>query len=143
MIGLVAALLLHASPLLADSELDVRDPWIQATAPAERVAAAYLTLRSPTNFRLVSARSELARAVEIHEVYLTDGVMRMRRLQSLQLPGGQDIRMTSRGIHLMLVDVPRPLLAGEQVELDLITVAGDEKPRTTRVRVPVRSEAAQ
>ncbi len=72
---------------------------------------------------------------------LTDGVMRMRHLQSQQVPGGQDIRMTPGGIHLMLLDVRRPLLAGEQVELDLVTVAGDEKPRATRVRVPVRNEA--
>lgn len=28
-------------------------------------------------------------------------------------------------------------------ELDLVTVTGDEKPRTTRVRVPVRNEVLQ
>ncbi len=48
--------------------------------------------------------------------------------------------MTPGGIHLMLLDARRPLLSGEQVELDLVTVAGDEKPRTTRVRVSVRNE---
>ncbi len=132
-------LLLHVSSLFADSELDVRDAWIRATVPGQPVAAAYLTLRSSTNLRLVSARSEVARAVEIHEMSLTDGVMRMRHLESLDVPGGHEIRMTPGGIHLMLLDVRRPLLSGEQVELDLVTVTGDEKPRSTHVRVPVRN----
>ena len=138
--SVTAALFLHASSLFAVSDLDVRDAWVRATVPGQPVAAAYLTLQSPRHLRLVSARSEVAQAVEIHEMSLTDGVMRMRHLESLEVPGGQVIRMTPGGIHLMLLDVRRPLLAGEQIELDLVTVARDEKPRTTRVRVPVRNE---
>ena len=142
--GLGAVLLLHVSSLFADSELEVRDAWIRATVPGQPVAAAYLSLRSLRDLRLVSARSDLARAVEIHEMSLTDGVMRMRHLESLEVPEGREIRMTPGGIHLMFLDVRRPLLAGEQVELDLVTaVAGDEKPRTTRVPVPVRNEVLQ
>jgi len=50
---------------------------------------------------------------------LKDGVMRMRRLEVFDVGANQVIRMAPGGTHLMLVNLRRPLVAGEQVELDL------------------------
>ena len=125
---------------LAGADLEVRDAWVRATVPGQPVAGAYLTLKSPVAVRLIAARSEMAQAVEIHEMSLKDGVMRMRRLESLELPAGREVKLAPGGIHLMLLDLKRPLLAGEQIELDLVTAAGNPTSITTRIHVPVRTE---
>ena len=43
----------------------------------------------------------------------------------------------------MLLDLQRPLLVGEQIELDLVTMAGSDVSTTTRVIVPVRKEQSR
>jgi hypothetical protein len=70
-----------------------------------------------------------------------NGVMRMRRVETLHWVAGQEIRMAPGGMHLMLIGLQHPLLAGQQVELELTTVAGDGKPSTTSLRLPVQKEA--
>src|SRR5437870_10441988 len=118
-LGAAAACVFHFSPAFAGSDLAVRVAWVRATVPGQPVAAAYLTLQSASAVRLISATSEVAQAVEIHEMSLKDGVMRMRRLEVFDVRANQVIRMAPGGTHLMLVNLRRPLVAGEQVELDL------------------------
>lgn len=141
--GVTAAVFSCVAPAIAAPNLEVRDAWVHATVPGQPVAGAYLTLKSRLPGRLISARSEVARVVEIHQMSLNDGVMRMRRLASLDLPAGHEVQLAPGGIHLMLLDLQRPLLAGEQIELDLVTIAGSDIPTTTRVIVPVRKEQSR
>lgn len=134
------AVVFCVSPALAGSDLEAREAWVRATVPGQPVAGAYLTLKSASPLRLISARSEVARAVELHQMSLKDGVMRMRRLESLELPAGQEVKLAPGGIHLMLLDLKRPLSAGEEIDLDLVTRASGQESRTTHIRVPVRTE---
>lgn len=138
-----AAVFFFVSPALAAPDLEVRDAWVRATVPGQPVAGAYLTLKSRLPQRLISARSEVARVVEIHQMSLNDGVMRMRRIASLDLPADHEIKLAPGGIHLMLIDIQRPLLAGGQIELDLVTTDGGDVLKTTRVTIPVRKEPSR
>ncbi len=141
--SIAATLLGCVSLAFAGSDLQVSDAWVRATLPGQPVAAAYLTLQSPSRARLVAAQSGVARAVEIHEMSQKDGVMRMRRVEALELPQNQKVRMAPGGVHFMLLDLQRPLVAGEEIELDLVTVADGEGPTTTRVHLPVKKEPAR
>ena len=138
--GAAAALCMSLAPAFAGSDVEIRDAWVRATVPGQPVAGAYLTVESQSSARLLSVRSEIARAVEIHEMSSTDGIMRMRRLESVDLPAGREIRLAPGGVHLMLLDLRHPLRAGEQIELDVVTAAAGEEPKTTRVRALVRKE---
>ena len=136
-VSMIAAVGFCLSPAYA-ADLRVRDAWVHATVPGQPVAGAYLTLRSPTSARLVSLRSDVSSAVEIHDMSIKDGVMRMRRVETLHLVADQEIRLAPGGMHLMLIGLRRPLLAGEHVDLELTTVADDGKPSTTQLRLPVQ-----
>ena len=83
---------------------------------------AFMTLHNPTgqDDRLISARSDAARVVEIHESVMEGDVMRMRQLEDgLLLPAGETVELRPGGMHLMLIDIQRDLQAGETAAITL------------------------
>lgn len=114
--------------------LTITEAWIRATPPGARTAAAYLTM---TNFgtadRLLGGMTPLARSLEVHTHVNEGGMLRMVRVAELELPAGESVRLAPGGLHLMLVDVAEPLIAGARVALSLrFAVAG-----TLEIEVPV------
>ena len=66
------------------------------------------------------------------------GVMKMRRLDALELPAGQTVSLEPGGFHIMLLDIRQPLKAGEVVKVTLIVEGGGERSEV-QVSAPVRS----
>src|SRR5688572_14796378 len=62
----------------AHAQVSVTDAWVRATAPQQKVAGAYMTLRAERDLRLVEVRSLLAGSAEVHETSHVDNMMRMR-----------------------------------------------------------------
>lgn len=127
---LLAALFLSApafAPALAHDykagAVRIGHPFSRATPPGARVGAGYMTLENGGTVadRLVSASSPRAGAVEVHSSDMTDGVMRMRRVEGgLAIPAGATVTLApGGGLHLMLMNLAEPLRAGERVPLEL------------------------
>jgi copper(I)-binding protein len=116
--------------------LEVRDPWVRASLNP-RNTAAYMTLVNPTDQEIVivSASSPAARVVEMHEMAMEAGTMRMRRVERIAVPAHGTARLAPGSLHLMLIDLPRPVAAGEQVAITLRLVDG----REVRIEAPVKS----
>ena len=104
-------------------DIRIDHPWARATPAGAKVAGGYVTIE---NFgskpdRLVSATMEAARQVELHEMSLTDGVMRMRGITTgISVLAGGRIEMKPGGFHIMFLDLQRPLKQGEKVAGTLI-----------------------
>ena len=112
---IVLGLLLSAGPALA--QVDITDPWIRATAPGQRTAAGYMTIRnqSAQPERLIGGSSPVAGKVQTH-VSIKDGdIMRMREVKAYDIPPKGTFELKPNGSHLMLVDIKRPLKEGEKV----------------------------
>ncbi len=120
--GLAAALAFPALgfPARAQAPLVVQAPWARAALQG-RTSAAYMTIenRSGTLDRLVSAASPVARVVELHTHLMDGGVMRMRPVNAIEVKPGEPAVLRPGGLHLMLIDLSRPLRAGETVPLTL------------------------
>lgn len=69
--------------------------------------------------RLLSASSPVAKSVEIHEMSMDGGVMRMRALKELVIPAGKTVSLAAGGTHLMLIGTQAPLKAGDSIRVDL------------------------
>jgi copper(I)-binding protein len=69
------------------------------------VAVGYLTLRSLRGDRIMSVSSPSAPAVEMHETSIENGISRMKRLESLDLPAGERVVFEPGGPHLMIFGV--------------------------------------
>lgn len=117
--------------------LSVEGAWTRATAEAARVGAGYLTIRNTGSAAdtLVSVETPAAERGEIHDMTTTDGVMRMRRLAGgIEIPAGGTIELKPGGMHLMLINLKQPLVAGARVSVKLIFKSGV----TGEVALPVR-----
>jgi hypothetical protein len=137
---IIAACLASAPAAQAGGGVSVTQAWARATVPGQKVAGVYLDLRSDEAAALTGVRSSAAGSAEIHSMSNDNGVMRMRRLERLDLPAGQTVRLAPGGNHIMLLDIKRPLQAGERVPLVLI-VERNGKKRSIQVQAEVRAPA--
>lgn len=141
------ALSLALSTLLAGAALaqtSATEPWVRATvSPAQKATGLFVQLTSPQGGRLVAASSPAAGLVEIHEMKLVDGVMRMRALpDGLPLPAGEAVALKPGGLHIMLIDLKQPIKEGDLVPVTL-TVEGQGGARETlQLQAPARLMAA-
>jgi hypothetical protein len=115
--------------------VQVSGAWARATLPGQKVAGVYMQLRSDAQARLVGARSPASSEAEIHLMNNEGGVMKMRRVDSLDLPAGKTVSLEPGGHHLMLLDINRPLKAGEHVAVTLVIEAGGK-----RFELPVEAQ---
>ena len=113
------ALMLVAGPAWA--QIDITDPWMRATAPGQKTAAGYMTIRnlSAQPERLVGGSSQAAGKVQTH-VSIKDGdIMRMREVKGYDIPAKGTFELKPNGSHLMLVDLKQPLKEGDKVPVVL------------------------
>ena len=73
------------------------------------------------------------------EMDIGDGeiAMTMQEVAAIALPAGETVSLEPGGLHVMLLDLPEPLEAGEEFELTLTLEDGEELV----VGVEVRDEA--
>jgi len=95
--------------------LEIRNPWTRATPKGARVAGGYLTIvnRGSAADRLIGGSAPIAGKVEIHEMKIEHGVMRMRPLSAgLEIKPGQTVELKPGSYHLMFMDLRQPLEQG-------------------------------
>ncbi len=104
-------------------DLFVEAPWSRATPPGARVAAGFLKITNTGTQvdRLIGGSFELAKKLEVHEMTMSDNVMRMRQLaKGLEIKPGESVELRPSSYHLMFLDLARPLKAEEVVKGTLI-----------------------
>jgi len=137
--GLAAISVLSLASMAAYADVAVSDAWVRATRPAQKVGAAYMTLQSPEDIKLIKVDSSAAGAVEIHSMTMNDGVMKMRRLEELQLPAGEAIKLGPGGFHLMMFDLAKPMKDGEAVQFTLHFKDGAGNVSSVQTQAPVKA----
>ena len=83
---------------------------------------------------LLSASSDAAQTVELHETKNEAGVMKMRPVPKIAVAAGGKIEMKPGGYHVMLLGLKRDLKPGDKVEVTLKFERGGE----VRVNAPVK-----
>jgi copper(I)-binding protein len=128
--------LLTVSSAWADAPA-VRDAWARATPPGSDVAAVYLTLvGGKVDDDLLSASTPRAPMAHLHSMDDTGGMARMRAVDSLAVPAGKTVTLAPQGLHLMLMGVTKPLVAGERFALTLHFAKGGDRTVEVRVQSP-------
>jgi copper(I)-binding protein len=121
-----------ALPAVA-GELAVVNAWSRSTPPVAKVGVVYFTLKKSD--RLLKLSTPVASKVEVHRTEELDGIARMREVAVLHVDAGQTLEFQPGGLHVMLMGLRKPLIAGTSYDLDLLfEVAGPRK-----VRVDVRA----
>lgn len=125
--SLVLALVVVASPAFAHDytkgSLHINHPWSRETPKGAAVGAGYLVIenRGSTVDRFLSVSSEIAGRAEIHEMAVVDGVMRMRPLpKGVEIAPGMSAKFEPGGLHVMFLDLKKPLVKGERFKGKLV-----------------------
>ncbi|WP_298499033.1 copper chaperone PCu(A)C [uncultured Maritimibacter sp.] len=110
-------------------DLTIEGAFSRATLPNAPVAGGFMTITNAgdSDDRLIGASSAVAGRMEIHEMAMDGDVMRMRELaDGLVLPAGETVTLKPGGYHVMFMDLARPLVEGETVDVTLtFEKAGD------------------
>lgn len=120
-------------------DLLIDHPWTRAVGERAPTAAGYLVIRNTgaTADRLLAAETPRASRVEMHEMSVTDGIMRMRPITvGIALPPGAEVRLAPGGQHLMLIAPQGGFAQGSRVPVTLVF------ERAGRVDVELGVEAA-
>jgi periplasmic copper chaperone A len=136
---LVTGLVLGAGAAAAQTgQLTVDNAWARATPGKSTTGAAYVTIRSPTADRLVAASTPVAKQAELHTMSMSGMVMKMRPIAGVDIPAGQPVSLAPGGMHIMLMNLTKPLKAGQSFPLTLTF----EKAGTRTVSVAVEKVGA-
>ncbi|MDN3562891.1 copper chaperone PCu(A)C [Paeniroseomonas aquatica] len=104
-------------------DLAIDHPWTRAVGAAAPTAAGYMVIRNTgaAPDRLVSAETPRAARIEMHEMSVTDGIMRMRPIAGgIPLPPGGEVRLAPGGLHLMLIGPQGGFEQGARVPVTLV-----------------------
>lgn len=119
--ALITAGALAALARAAEPEIGLSNAWTRPTLGAGRTTAAYVTITNMGSKadKLTAAHTPGSGSVEIHTAGMENGVMRMRRLDGLDIPAGEAVTMAPGGYHIMIINVEEAIQVGATVPLTL------------------------
>lgn len=118
----------------------IEHPWARATPGQSKTGAAYLTIDGGASAdKLVGVSTPVAGKAEVHSSMNENGVMKMREAGEIAVPAGQKVELKPGGYHVMLMDLKRPLKAGESFPMTLTFEKGGKR----EVTVPVEKAGAK
>ena len=141
-IGLAAGLSLLAGSAYADvaQQVNADHSFARMATQAQRNSACFMQLTNlGDSASLVAAQSSAAGVVELHTHIHDNGVMRMRKIDKIDLPENQTVELKPGGLHIMLINLKRDLMVGDYVDLLLQFSDGSSK----KIQVPVQSPGAK
>jgi copper(I)-binding protein len=128
--GIVLAAILFAvlpaAPVRADEvkagDLVISQAWSRATPGGAKIGGGYLTIenKGATPDRLIGGSADVAAKVQVHEMTMADGVMKMRPVEGgLTIDPGKTVKLAPGGLHLMMTDLKSPLKQGDKMPVTL------------------------
>ncbi len=102
--------------------IKIEQPWTRATPGGAKVAGGFMKITNTgtTPDRLVSATADVSGVVELHEMKMVEGVMKMRALgNGIELKPGQSVDLKPGGYHVMFIDLKAPIVKDKPVKARL------------------------
>ena len=139
LIFLVAVFPASAEPVRA-GKLVIEAPWARASIGTLRPAAAYLTIRNDGSLAdvLTGFETTVSGMPGVHKMEMKDGVASMGPAGPVEIPANGSVKLAPGGLHVMLMNLQRPLVKGERFTMTLIF----EKTGRVEVSVPIYSVGA-
>lgn len=133
---LLAVVMSLGFAVASQAQVIVKAPWVRATVPDQQATGAFMQLTSKQDVKLVAASSDIAGLVEVHEMKMEQGVMKMRPVEGLRLPAGQMVELKSGGYHMMLMDLKKQVKSGSEVQITLVFESAKGQRETVYVHAP-------
>jgi len=103
-------------------DLVISQAWTRATPGGAKIGGGFLTIENKGSApdKLIGASADGAGKIEVHEMTMNDGVMKMRPVEGgLTIDPGKTVKLAPGGYHLMIMDLKAPLKQGDKLPLTL------------------------
>lgn len=130
--------MLTALPAFAGS-VEIEKPWSRATSTGMKNGAGFLIIHNHGEAdKLIAAQANVSKAVELH-THIKDGdVMRMRKVEAIEIPKHGTVKLEPGSLHLMFIDLNQPLNKGDVIPVTLVF----EKAGKVEAKITVEANAA-
>jgi periplasmic copper chaperone A len=122
--------------------LTITAPWSRQPPNGARVAGGYMRITNTgqTSDTLIGGSVPFAKRLEVHEMTIEAGVMKMRELSpGLEIKPGETVELKPGGLHVMFMDLTATPTAGQKLKLTLTF----EKAGSLDVDLAVTAPGAQ
>ncbi|GAB4429838.1 MAG: hypothetical protein Kow002_18410 [Anaerolineales bacterium] len=108
-------------PVVEGPQIEVSDVWGRPSPMKEGNGAIYMTITNlgSEDDRLLSAASDVAEVVELHDMTMENDVMKMFHVDFMDVPAGGSLELKPGGKHVMLIGLHEQLQPGQVVALTL------------------------
>ena len=113
----------------------MEDAWARAAGAGDITGAFFNIDNAGEDDVLLSADSDVAEAVEIHQTVMEGDIMRMEMQQSVAVPPGE-LAFQPGSLHIMLIGLTQDLNAGDEFALTLTFEQAGEIVVSVEVHAP-------
>ena len=112
---------------------------VRAMPPGSTTTAAFFILHNPSTHdaAVVGGQSPAVASVELHAHVQEGDTFKMRQIDRIDVPAGEQVRLEPGGLHVMLIGLKAPLAVGDTLSLTLEFEGG----HTQAFDIPVREIA--
>jgi copper(I)-binding protein len=105
----------------SEPQIKVMEPWSRPSPMTAGNGAVYMMLMNEggANDALISAETDIAEVVELHETKMEGDVMKMGPVAKVEIPAGGSTALKPGGLHVMLINLQEQLVPGEKIKLTL------------------------
>ena len=117
-------------------QIEISEAWGRPSPLQAGNGAAYMTIenKGSEDDVLISAASDVAEAVELHDMTMEDNVMKMFRVESIEIPADGSAELKPGGKHVMFIGLYNQLEVGQVITVTLEF----EKSGTRTIEVEIR-----
>lgn len=127
-----------------EGELIITDAWVRLPPPQAKTTGGFMKVQNPHSMpiSIVAADSKVADKTELHTHIKGEGMMKMREIPSVEIPAKSTVIFQPGSLHIMLIDLKKPLQEGEDVWLRLRLNDGSHQEINAKVRhfTPIKTQ---
>src|ERR1700755_56553 len=100
----------------------ISQAWTRAPPGGAKIGGGFVTIENKGTApdKLIGASSDGAGKIEVHEMSMDNGVMKMRPVEGgLTIDPGKSVKLAPGGYHLMMMDLKSPLKQGDKLPATL------------------------
>ena len=120
----------------AAASVSISEAYVRAMPPGQKNSAAFMKLSngSAMHHTVIGASTSAAKIAELHTHMEMDGMMKMRKIEKIDLHPDGEVVLKPGGQHVMLMGLKGELKPGDMVPLTLVFGDGSKKEVHAQVR---------